>query len=824
MSQELHYTSVPRGLRPGTRGFCTVAATPQMASPLAERLESLSGYQPVYPAHDPLASRNPINFAHTRFTPGGRPASILSRVGPAGLDYTGRANKYAHHVVLDAAERPEGGPAWLLEQPGFIQKSWDGEPRMLPEGRPVPRGDRPGGIATAWAALAGDAGWAGALAESFLNDPKRPAFVVFRPGMNLLPLFVEAIALLPPTRRWEVEFSTYLTQAPRGITFAWRGILEGSAEAVAARRLPGALVIDLCAAPGRAQGGPLVHTARTGEYREWQATAAAPPPPAAPVRQTPAPVAKPVPGYGAPIPEPAAGAASNYELIPELASRLKPVNLPGREANATRSRSKSKSRAMVVATLAASLLGMAVIGLVAYLAWRNAPRNILTVSQNGDGASNADSRPDGTAPQPVPPAKSEHSRPEPEGAPKTASRVTKVSPAAQPTATDQSIAVKTTAVDKSNEGSGGPKAPEKNHPLVPNAQARNKKVESPAPPKVAASSGPAAPSVRADDDPLPGVIRPLFVELPSGAETDEPPKTLHLGPKIRVKKLTLLLGTGSKLQAKSESDCLKAMIDGFGGPVELARFKIVDNGTVDFEWDQAYRRGDHQGDRDRLRKCCLQIEPQEGPTQFALLTKRPDIDVGPIVPDRPGTVKRPKARSKKSASVNLHTDDFFRKMTGHEFSIVLCSVGIVNSTELKRLKPDKDVKARKMPSWLYEESGKKLLWVRFENETQRIIFDYALNIGDIEDNIRKQNNLLDRLNKELQGSQNSPQGAPGLSRKIAEANQELAALRADLELAKRALNSSYSMILVEKIGDKEFEIARFGEYANKSVLKDPSGK
>ena len=56
MSQELHYTSVPRGLRPGTLGFCTVAMTPQIPGPLFEHLENLSGYQPVYPPHDPSAS------------------------------------------------------------------------------------------------------------------------------------------------------------------------------------------------------------------------------------------------------------------------------------------------------------------------------------------------------------------------------------------------------------------------------------------------------------------------------------------------------------------------------------------------------------------------------------------------------------------------------------------------------------------------------------------------------------------------------------------------------------------------------------------------
>ena len=51
-------------------------------------------------------------------TAGSRAYSVLSRVGPAGLDYSDRTNLFAHHVVLDADELPRGGPAWLLRQPG----------------------------------------------------------------------------------------------------------------------------------------------------------------------------------------------------------------------------------------------------------------------------------------------------------------------------------------------------------------------------------------------------------------------------------------------------------------------------------------------------------------------------------------------------------------------------------------------------------------------------------------------------------------------------------------------------------------------------------
>jgi hypothetical protein len=268
MSQELHYTSVPRGLLPGTRGFCTVASTANMAGPLRERLEGLSGYQQVFPPHDPKSALNPVVYSHHRLSLGGQPYNVLSRVACAELDYTSRSNKYAHHVVLDPSERPAGGPAWLLSQPGFMEPSWRGEPRFLTAGRIPPQGEQPGGIANAWQALTGDAGWAGVLAESFLADPHRPAFLIFEPGMEVLPLFAEALALLPPECRWDVDFSSYFTTLPQGLTCAWRGVLAGSPVAKRATSAPAALVLDLSGEMDAASGGSLVEFARTGKRPE----------------------------------------------------------------------------------------------------------------------------------------------------------------------------------------------------------------------------------------------------------------------------------------------------------------------------------------------------------------------------------------------------------------------------------------------------------------------------------------------------------------------------------------------------------------------------
>ena len=63
----------------------------------------------------------------------------------------------------------------------------------------------------------GDAGWAGTLAEAFLLDATKPAYIIYPPGVDLLPLINEAIALLPESVRWRVTFSTYFTSLPAGL-------------------------------------------------------------------------------------------------------------------------------------------------------------------------------------------------------------------------------------------------------------------------------------------------------------------------------------------------------------------------------------------------------------------------------------------------------------------------------------------------------------------------------------------------------------------------------------------------------------------------------
>lgn len=265
MSHELYYTSAPKGLQPGSGGFCTVAATRGLPPLLVEKLESLSGYRPIFPPHDPQASRNPVVLAHYRVNVQGKNYDVMTRVCAAGLDHTQRTNKFAHHVVLEATELPSAGPAWLLRQPGFLESAWDGQVRQLPAGRTAPRGDSPPAICRTWQEWTGDAGWAGVLAETFLRDPQKPAYLLYQAGQDPLPLLAEALALIPADQRWQVTFSTYFTSLPPGLSCAWRCVPKEAPEAVQARQTPGALVLDLGRGMGAASGDGLVEGARTGK-------------------------------------------------------------------------------------------------------------------------------------------------------------------------------------------------------------------------------------------------------------------------------------------------------------------------------------------------------------------------------------------------------------------------------------------------------------------------------------------------------------------------------------------------------------------------------
>jgi hypothetical protein len=238
MSWELYYTSADRGLRPHSRGFCTVARTDAMPAAVVERLESLSSYQPIHPGGSPLADQNPIAWSHWKIPVGARTRSVLSRVAFVRSDYIGRPSKFAHHLLLEPGEQSPAGPAAMMLSHGMMLGSWTGEPRLLPQ-RSLPQ---------TMPILPPDAirnpGLASRLAQSYQEQPDTPVYIVYDPSIDLLAVLNDGIALLPIAQRWQVTFSTYFTELPAGLSCAWRCVVPGTPAAAAARAANGT-VIDL---------------------------------------------------------------------------------------------------------------------------------------------------------------------------------------------------------------------------------------------------------------------------------------------------------------------------------------------------------------------------------------------------------------------------------------------------------------------------------------------------------------------------------------------------------------------------------------------------
>jgi hypothetical protein len=273
MIEELLYTSAPKGLKPGSQGFCTVCSTVGMAQTTAERLEALSGYRHAFPLTDPRATLNPVNCSHLTLRLAGRPTHVLSRIANAGHDYSGRSNKLAHHLAFEQTANWPAGPARMLQAPNVMVTAWDGALRTFAP-RTLNLPPLPTQIQlSAWKHHSGDHGWAGWVAEQLLQQPL-PIHVIFAPGTPTLDLVREVLDLLPPARRWDVTFSTYFTRLPAGVDCRLRFVLDETPEATSLRHDARAQVLDLTKPLPPAQGGQLVATARTGTILQPSTTTA----------------------------------------------------------------------------------------------------------------------------------------------------------------------------------------------------------------------------------------------------------------------------------------------------------------------------------------------------------------------------------------------------------------------------------------------------------------------------------------------------------------------------------------------------------------------
>ena len=212
--------------------------------------ESLSSYRYLYPLDHPLYDLNPAIYSHHRFYINRQPVSILSKVVPAGRDYSGRENKFAHHIILDQDETVRCGPAWVMMNGALFRDNWNEEPCLLPMNTiELPRvsASEEKFSAPNWQSLYGDGKPAGILAQSAIDRPGAPSFIIFDPQKiySCLPLIVDAMMLIPPEKRWEITFNTCFFSKPMDSDCLWRCCINDPKFFPSFQKYYDAVLIDL---------------------------------------------------------------------------------------------------------------------------------------------------------------------------------------------------------------------------------------------------------------------------------------------------------------------------------------------------------------------------------------------------------------------------------------------------------------------------------------------------------------------------------------------------------------------------------------------------
>ena len=269
MPQQLIYTSAPRGLVAGRSGYCTVARSATMREALMLRLEQFSYYQ-----HLSLSGgrEHPI-FAYRILDLRGSRFHVLSRIQDAGLDYTGRTNFIAHHLVITPEEIPQlPTPAVILGRwPGWLT-SWKREPESLQHEDWEDLTALAKVIclpARTWAAVARDA----ANGYGLLEAKAGTTFRVDASSENrVLDLLAESSELLETrdNRRnfraaaWQYTFTTSLQEQDNVADFRWR-LVDASNPAFA--KLSGPNCLPLASVRASACTEDELTLARTG----WKA-------------------------------------------------------------------------------------------------------------------------------------------------------------------------------------------------------------------------------------------------------------------------------------------------------------------------------------------------------------------------------------------------------------------------------------------------------------------------------------------------------------------------------------------------------------------------
>jgi hypothetical protein len=226
MPQQLIYTSAPRGVIAGRSGHCTVARSAAMRDALMLQLEKLSYYQ-----HLSLSGglERPIYCCRVLDLRGSR-YHVLTRIQDAGLDFTGRTNFLAHHLIFAPEEIRQfaSPPIILRDWPGWV-KSWNKDPELFENENwsSLATLSRASAPASHWQQLTGDAANGYGLLEARAGVAFRVDNLV---DQQVLALFAESLELLElrdPRRdfrasAWQYTFTTSMQEQDNPADFRWR--------------------------------------------------------------------------------------------------------------------------------------------------------------------------------------------------------------------------------------------------------------------------------------------------------------------------------------------------------------------------------------------------------------------------------------------------------------------------------------------------------------------------------------------------------------------------------------------------------------------------
>src|SRR4051812_3841305 len=227
MPQQLIYTSAPRGVIAGRSGYCTVARSAAMRDALMLQLEKLSYYQHLSLSggqERPIYCCRIVDIRGSRY-------HVLTRIQDAGLDFTGRTNFLAHHLVFAPEEIRQftSPPVILRSWTGWI-KSWTTEPELLDKEDWSSLSQLSGGSslpAVNWQQVSGDAVNGYGLLEARGGIALRVDNLA---DEQVLALFAESLELLElrdPRRdvrasRWQYTFTTSMQEQDNPADFRWR--------------------------------------------------------------------------------------------------------------------------------------------------------------------------------------------------------------------------------------------------------------------------------------------------------------------------------------------------------------------------------------------------------------------------------------------------------------------------------------------------------------------------------------------------------------------------------------------------------------------------